>query len=208
MRVTIYNFRCVCISYFSISLIKHHDQGNLKKSLENIPAVKQEKCWKQLRAHVAIHKQEADRVYSNSSFKTSKPISSNTPPLIRPHLLILPKQFHHIRPTIQTYEPIGSLLILNHHSIGPSNSEVSTYTLGGTAPCNRGLSIHSLRDAALFNVYNGSSLSFYSWCTCQSKYRASSCSSASDLCGSLMLTQLNHHLPVHFLTRVLLLLMF
>ena len=45
------------------------------------------------------------------AFETPKPTSNDTPPPARPHLLILPKQFHHREPNIPIYQPIGTILI-------------------------------------------------------------------------------------------------
>jgi hypothetical protein len=56
------------------------------------------KAWKQkqLRPHILTHKQEAEKTHWEwwESFEDSKPTPSDTLPLTKPHLLLIPKQLH------------------------------------------------------------------------------------------------------------------
>lgn len=51
------------------------------------------------------------------TFETSKPIPSDSPPSTRSHLLIFPKQFHQLGPSIKIYEPMEGILIQTPHII-------------------------------------------------------------------------------------------
>jgi hypothetical protein len=62
----------------------------------------------QLRAHIWIHKQEAEREHWEwpMSSETSKPNPCDTPPPTRSQLF-LPKRFHKIETSMQTYEQMA-----------------------------------------------------------------------------------------------------
>jgi hypothetical protein len=53
-------------------------------------------------------KERVDLVWA---FETSKSTPSNTHPPTRPHFLILPKRSTNWEPAIQTYGPMGAILI-------------------------------------------------------------------------------------------------
>ena len=61
-----------------------------------------------LRAYTGSKNQEAERGGEVTGMVTSKTIPSDIPPPARPQV---PKQFHQQGPSIQIYDPMGTILI-------------------------------------------------------------------------------------------------
>lgn len=64
----------------------------------------------ELRAYIFTRMGKRDDWEHQESFERAKSTPSGTPASTRLHPLILPKQFHHLKPNIQIDEPMGAIL--------------------------------------------------------------------------------------------------
>lgn len=116
-----------CLSCFSITVIKHHDEGNLQKKLFNwtycfraveFVVAKQSHGRKnhwELIFGLANRKQRGHTRNGRSRLKSQIPQPTDIPPPTRPYLWILPSQFQQLGPKCSNTWACGSRSHSDHN---------------------------------------------------------------------------------------------